>query len=65
MGDVYPDNMIEVHVRAYLYRWQAKDVHEAHGMQYQVSTCPPCCAAKLLQCYVCDLGVDASHAAAG
>ena len=33
---MYPDNMVEVHVRAYLYRWQAKDVSETQGLHYQV-----------------------------
>ena len=38
MGDVYPDNMVEVHVRAYLYRWHTKDEHEVSGMNYEVCT---------------------------
>ena len=37
---MYPDNMVEVHVRAYLYRWQAKDVREVQGLHYQVRRLP-------------------------
>ena len=33
---MYPDNMVEVHVRAYLYRWHTKDEHEVSGMNYEV-----------------------------
>lgn len=38
VGDVYPNNMIEVHVRAYLYRWRDGWNMSDDDMAYEV--CP-------------------------
>ena len=47
---MYPDNMVEVHVRAYLYRWQAKDVIETQGLHYQVALFPTAVSCRWQQC---------------
>jgi len=39
VGDTYPHNMLEVHVRAYIYRWQARTTSEGDVLPYEVTTC--------------------------
>ena len=47
VGDSYPNNMLEVHVRAYLYRWRSRTTKEGDVMPYQVT---PCQHALCLRC---------------
>lgn len=36
VGDTYPHNMLEVHVRAYIYRWRPRKTLEGEVLPYDV-----------------------------
>ncbi len=46
IGDVYPDNMVQLAVRMYLYRWNDRLQEDATTAPYEAR--PPLCAVTLI-----------------
>lgn len=36
VGDTYPNNMLEVHIRAYFYRWRSRTTQEGDVLPFEV-----------------------------
>lgn len=36
VGDTYPNNMLEVHIRAYIYRWRSRVTAEGDVLPFEV-----------------------------